>query len=265
MKAGFVQFCPVFGERDDNLRKSLALMDEVDADLLVLPELCTTGYAFTSKDEAAALAEPVPDGPSSQAWLKLAADKQMAIVAGIAEKAGDKVYNSAALLKPDGDVNIYRKAHLFHKEKLWFAPGDTAFCSHDIGRAQIGMMICFDWIFPESARLLSLNGAQVLCHPANLVLPYCPAAMITRCLENRVFAITCNRTGSESRGDQSFTFIGQSQVVSPRGEVLVRATETEEAVHTVEIDPAEAASKVIVEGNDLFADRRTALYGKLIE
>jgi len=125
----------------------------------------------------------------------------------------------------------------------------------------VGVMICFDWIMPEVARTLALKGADIIAHPSNLVLPYCPAAMITRSVENRVFTVTCNRVGVEERvRGARLEFIGTSQVVSPRGEVLARAGRRGESVSVVEIDPVEARDKRVTPANDLFRDRRPRLY-----
>jgi predicted amidohydrolase len=122
------------------------------------------------------------------------------------------------------------------------------------------MMICFDWIFPEVARSLALGGAQILCHSANLVLPYCPAALVTRCVENRVFAACANRVGTEARAGQELTFIGMSEIVAPNGDILVRGSVDREEVLVAEVDPAAADVKTVTPENDLFADRRTDLY-----
>ena len=122
-------------------------------------------------------------------------------------------------------------------------------------------MICFDWRFPETARTLALAGADLIAHPSNLVLPHCPQAMVTRCLENRVFAITADRTGVEERvHGHPLHFIGQSQVVDPDGNVLYRASKNDEEVRVVEIDINKARDKSINSKNDLFEDRRHDLY-----
>jgi predicted amidohydrolase len=122
------------------------------------------------------------------------------------------------------------------------------------------MMICFDWLFPEAARTLALQGAQVICHPANLVLPFCPDSMPVRALENRVFTITANRTGREKRGKLDFSYIGQSTMAGPDGRVLFRAGTKQECVRVVDIDPKKADNKKVTPLNDLFKDRRTEWY-----
>ena len=243
MKIGFVQFEPLFGDVDGNLKKAGDLIMESDADLLGLPELFNTGYVFTSKEEAVSLAEEVPRGRTTRGLCEIAKEKGVFIVAGLAEKDGDRIYNSSVLVSPDGYVGRYRKTHLFFEEKLWFDPGDEGFQVYDIGICTVGIMICFDWIFPESMRILSLMGADVICHPSNLVLPFCQDAMKTRCLENRAFAVTANRTGTEERGGKSLYYTGKSQITGTRGDVLFQAGEGTEEVGIVEIEVSEARDK----------------------
>jgi predicted amidohydrolase len=162
---------------------------------------------------------------------------------------------------PAGFIGCYRKTHLFYEETLHFTPGDSGFHVWDIGAARIGVMICFDWYYPEAARSLALQGADILCHPSNLVLPNCPDSMPVRCLENRVFAVTCNRIGSEARGGKDrLTYIGQSEVVGPNGVILHRAPRDKEDLAVIEIDSAEARNKSLNRYNDLFRDRRPSLY-----
>ena len=122
------------------------------------------------------------------------------------------------------------------------------------------MMICFDWLFPESARSLALQGVQLIAHPANLVLPYCPDAMVTRCLENHVFTATANRVGNEQRGGASLHFIGTSEVVDPNGNVLLRLSPAEEQIPAADIDLSQARNKRINERNDVLTDRRPDQY-----
>jgi predicted amidohydrolase len=185
----------------------------------------------------------------------------MYIVAGIAEKSGKKLYNSSVLIGPKGVVSIYRKAHLFWNEKDVFNPGDTRLEVVSIGKARVGMMICFDWLFPEVAKALALKGADIICHPSNLVLPHCPEAMLTRTLENRVFAITANRVGTEDRGKgAALTFIGKSQVAAPGGELLVRAASKRAAFAAVDIDVSRARDKWITPRNHIFKDRRQDIF-----
>ena len=196
MLVGFFQFAPVFGEVSHNLDKVVETLDRADADLIVLPELFASGYQFVSQQEAITLSESVPNGPTTQRLIDLAKRRRMVIVAGLPERAGAACFNSSVVVGPSGFIGCYRKTHLFFEETLFFTPGDTGFQVWDIGLAKIGVMICFDWYYPEAARTLALKGAEIICHPSNLILPNCPDSMPVRCLENRVFAVTCIAQGA---------------------------------------------------------------------
>lgn len=261
MKAGFYQFNPGFGKKEENIKKVVSATQDVDMELLVLPEFFATGYQFVSAREVDGLSESVPDGDTTEALLKLSHERGMYIVAGLPEKDGKRYYNSAVLTGPDGFIGVYRKTHLYSEETLYFAPGDTGFKVWDTNIGRIGIMICFDWLFPESMRSLALSGADVVAHPSNLVLPFCPDAMPLRCLENRVYSITANRTGTEKRKDnRALTFIGKSEIVSPEGEILARATEDEEVLTIMDIDPAMARDKALNPYNNILRDRRPEMY-----
>ena len=266
MKVAFYQYYPQFGEREANIARITDSLRSLEADLVVLPELFATGYQFVSLSETRNLAEEVPGGQTLVAMYEIAREKKCFIVGGFAEKKGELLYNSAFLIGPEGLVDVYRKSHLFSEEKRWFTPGDTPYRVHDIGLAKIGIMICFDWIFPEVARSLALLGADIICHPANLVLPHCPQASITRSLENRVFIILANRIGTEARGGKKpLTFIGESRVVDPSGKVLTESSPQAEEARVVRIDPKKARDKTIAGMNDLFIDRRSEFYSQLTE
>jgi len=265
MKIGFVQFDSLFGEVERNLGRVEELLTASDADLIVLPEFFNTGYLFTSEEEAADLAEDIPAGKTTKALCRIAREKNLHIVAGLPERHGGILFNSAVLISPSGYVDTYRKIHLFNEEKLWFSPGDKGFAIHDIGCCRIGIMICFDWFFPESMRILSLKGADVICHPANLVLPFCQDAMLTRCLENRVFAVTANRTGSENRGGKQFHYTGKSQITGPQANILYRAGSHSDEVGLCEIDVDVSRNKRLNPYNHLFDDRRVEFYRDLID
>ena len=261
MRIGFYQYRPLFGEVAKNLDAVAAALEHAEADLIVLPELFASGYQFVSKDEVVQLAEPVPNGPTTRRLADIAKRRRMHLVAGLPERAGYACYNSAVVVGPSGFIGCYRKTHLFFEETLFFTPGDTGFQVWDIGSAKLGVMVCFDWYYPEASRTLALKGAEIICHPSNLVLPNCPDSMPVRCLENRVFAVTSNRTGSEAReGKDPLTFIGSSEVVAPDGTILHRASQDKEELYIVEIDPAEARNKALTPYNDLLRDRRESLY-----
>jgi len=261
MKVAVYQFSPEFGRKEKNLQKIEEAVRETDGELVVLPELCCTGYQFVSQEEVNGLCEPIPEGDTVRGFIRICREKKIFLVGGVGEKDGKAAYNSAVLVGPDGFIGLYRKVHLFCEEKRWFRPGNLGFPVWDIGKTRIGIMVCFDWIFPEAARSLAMQGADILCHPSNLVLPYCQDAMVTRCIENGVFAVTTNRTGSEERGDKErLAFTGGSQVVSPGGEVMFRLGRDEEGFQEVEIDPTLAKDKQVTPENHLWEDRKPDMY-----
>jgi len=262
MNVALYQNRPVFGEIEQNLNRVLADLADREFDLLVLPELFATGYLFADAAEAARLADPAGAGLTFRRLKELAASKDAVIVYGFPETKGERLYNSALALLPDGTYHCYQKTHLFDTEKAVFSPGETGFFVFEYRDVRIGMMICFDWRFPESARKLALSGAQIICHPANLVLPHCPDAMITRALENNVYTITADRIGEESRAGQTARFIGKSRVIGPNGIILAEMGETEVGFRSSEIDPVLADDKAITVRNEVFRDRRPELYWK---
>ena len=253
------------GEWQANASQVAAAVRGADADLVVLPELAYTGYFFDSADQARALAEPVPTGRTCAHLAALAAETGATLVAGLVEAAGDALYNAAVVVTPNGVLGTYRKTHLYYEETLHFAPGDTGFPVWTVTDRRrtpyrLGVMICFDWFFPESARALALGGADVVAHPSNLVMPHCPAAMPFRALENGVFTATANRTGTESNGRESLRFIGQSTICGPDASVLARAPESGEATIRAEIDPRRARDKALNRYNERWQARRPELY-----
>ncbi|MBL8583790.1 MAG: hydratase, partial [Rhizobiaceae bacterium] len=167
-----IQMEPHIGETEANVARSIRLMEDAaakGAQLVVLPELCNTGYVFETRAEARALAEPVPDGPTCQAWAAAAARLGLHMVAGITERDGEMLYNCAVIIGPDGLVGRYRKVHLWGDEALFFAPGNLGFPVFDTPLGRIGCHICYDCWFPESFRLAALQGAEIVCVPTNWV------------------------------------------------------------------------------------------------
>lgn len=265
MNIGFYQFRPLFGRLKHNCKKILAALDKVQADLIVLPELALSGYYFRDKNEALKYAEQPGNSPRLDSLAELANKNNVHLIVGFAEQRDGCCYNSAALVGPDGIEHIYRKAHLFNEEKLCFDPGDTPFVVNNINGVNIGIMICFDWVFPEVTRVLAMQGAQLICQPANLVLSFCQQTMLARCIENRVFAVTANRYGTDNRPQGSLKFTGRSQIVAPGGKLLYRAKSQREELFIMEINPRQADDKMLTQYNDVLADRRPELYSRLTD
>jgi predicted amidohydrolase len=259
LKIGYVQTNPLFGEKVQNFKQVKGLLNEVKADLLVLPELFATGYTFASKNEVKLLSEEI-DGPTLN-FLKSLSQKTGAIlIGGFAEKDGENFYNSAMVVYDKKLIGIYRKIHLYNKEKKWFLPGNKYPEVFKVNEVNIGVMICFDWFFPETIRTLALERADIIAHPSNLVLPYCQKAMQTHCLVNRVYAITSNRIGREQRGEDDFFFTGGSQITSINGEILSSAQNYDADVAIVEIDINKARNKQLNLYNNIFEDRHPEFY-----
>ncbi|NUO19065.1 acyltransferase [bacterium] len=260
MVLGIVQTHPAFGEIARNQKQIEDLMGDRHADLWVLPELALTGYEMRGREESLQLSEELPAGPTTKWLAQLCRDRNCYMVMGMVEREGKKVYNGSVFMGPKGIVGRYRKVHLYDKEVERFDPGDIPFNVYDIGIARVGVMICFDWRFPEVMRTMALRGAQVIAHPSNLVLPFCQAAMVTRTFENNVFAATANRIGVEERDGRKVSFTGRSVIMGTQGELLASGAMTATDVMTVEIDPKLADDKTINKYNDTFGTRRTEFY-----
>lgn len=265
MNIALLQYDPLYLQVEQNLDRVERLLDGLEADLVVLPELFATGYFFKSREDLERVAEPVPGGPTTQRLARWARTSGATFVAGLAERADGHRYNSAVVASPEGYAGTYRKVHLFYEEKLHFTPGDLSFPVFDVrsraGEAyRLGVMICFDWYFPEAARSLALGGADVVAHPSNLVRKDCPRAMPIRALENHVFTATANRIGRESNGQEALTFVGQSLICDPEGNVLAQAGRGETTWVTAGLDPTAARDRQITAHNHLLADRRPAVY-----
>ncbi len=259
MKIGYVQTSPIFGEITQNFEQVENLLSSSKADLIVLPELFATGYTFMSKEEAESMAENT-EGKTAAFLMTLAEKTGAVVVGGFIEKDRNQIFNSSMIVSDSEVFGTYRKLHLYYKEKLWFSPGNKPLEIYEVKDTKVGIMICFDWFFPETIRSLTLLGADIIAHPANLVLPYCQRAMITRCLINRVFAVTSNRIGNESRGEDNFTFTGGSQITSFNGDVLSSAPNDKPYIDFVEIDVNQARDKNLNKYNNVIRDRRSEFY-----
>lgn len=261
MKVAAVQIKPRLGNVTANRKKirDFAMRaGEKGSDLMVFPELCTSGYNL-KKGEVRKTAEPIP-GKTTRMVTTLAKKYSSTIVFGLNERDGKNFYNSAVIVGPEGLKGRYRKIHLFNKEKDLFEPGERLKVIQT-EHARVGLMICFDWFFPEMVRALTLKGADIIAHPANFVPPHPPQGMAIRALENRVFTITANRIGEE-RGLQ---FTGASKINTPTGETVMKASKDEEEIITAEIDVHQAKDKQITERNHLLKDIQQELLVDLVE
>jgi len=265
IKLAVVQYTPIFKDKDENLSRIHGLIKDLDADIILLPELCTTGYFFQSRNETYELAETV-SGPTVQFFQNFSNQSGQVLIAGFIEKKGKKIFNACLIARPDQkSPQIYRKSHLFYKEALCFDPGNTGFfvVRDTIRDITIGPMICYDWRFPESSRVLALLGADLIVCPANLVTESWRQVMPARAIENKVYVAVANRAGSEKRGDEELLFKGNSAVYDYNGKTVRSAGPLDDEVLITEISPAFTRDKSFNEYNDVFKDRRPKLYAKL--
>jgi predicted amidohydrolase len=262
-RVAFVQGRPQFGQTAANLEHGLALAARIEADLVVLPELWSSGYVFSSHAEVAALAENAASGPTARALGAAARRERRHYVAGFPERHRGRTFNSAMLVGPAGLQAVYRKLHLFERERKWFAPGNLPLAIQRVGPARVGLMICFDWRFPEVPRVLALMGADLVAHPSNLVFENAQQGMLMRSIENRVFTVTANRTGTESRRGGSLRFTGRSQIVDPDGSCLARAGRTSEIALAADCELERARDKSLTAITPLFDSRRPEFYRPL--
>jgi predicted amidohydrolase len=250
------------------------------ARLIVFPELANTGYveslapgepidsAFGEHAEYAArlyAASETPGGPITQALTAIARDHDAHIVAGLSlrdPKLPGVLYNAPVLFGPDGVIGTYRKIHLWHCEKLYFALGDGL----EVRRTSlgtIGMQVCYDIRFPEVTRSLTLKGAEIVCSVwasfRKTIAPLDDPDLFkhrayTRSVENGIFFLSCNRVGRQG----AFSFLGRSVVTDPKGMVLAASTTEEEEVIRAVIDLDAVTSYRMSVG--VIADRRPNAY-----
>ncbi len=258
MITGYVQFSPALADLDSTLeRLDTSWPANPDADLVVLPELCNSGYALRDRDQARSIAEEVGDSRFLRYIQDRCRKDSTYVVTGFAERAGSALYNSAILVGPEGIAGSYRKLHLFLNEPDIFSPGDQGLPIFEVQGVKLGIMICFDWAFPEAWRTLALRGADVIAHPSNLVLPgKAQLAARAHAMTNRFFVITANRIGTEAK----LSFTGRSQIVGLDGERLVHSEDAEPSCAYTSISPLDARKKSVTPRNDLLADRRTEVY-----
>jgi predicted amidohydrolase len=262
MRVACVQFAPVFGNLDANTERIVTDIEQIDADVIVFPELATSGYFHLGHDEVTRIAEPLA-GPTTQRVIDAATRSGKVVVCGFAERDGEMMYNAALIAgKGIAQPRVYRKTHLFYKETLGFTPGNSGFFTVYIEHLDctIGTMICYDWRFPESARALALQGADLIVCPSNLVTHIWRMAMPVRAFENKVYLAVANRTGAEHNAGEDVAFNGQSAIYGYNGSVLADAPAEGDAIVIAELHPEQTRDKAFNSINDIFKDRREDMY-----
>lgn len=267
-----VQMNIALGQPQTNVARMLAALREAagaGAQLIVFPECAVSGYGFESAHAAREIAEPI-DGPSVRAIQDECRQRGVYAVVGMLEAArGDAFYNSCVFLAPDGPIASYRKTHLpFLGVDRFTTPGEGPLAAFDTPLGRMGMNICYDGVFPEVARALALDGAELMLLPTN----WPPGArgnsrhlVAARAMENRVFYLAVNRVGEEG----GFPFIGETKLCGLAGETIAELPHAHAGILYAEIQPALAREKKIVIVPDRhethrFHDRRPDLYGRLV-
>ena len=265
-----VRMEPVLGDRAESIARGLAGAAEAvaaGAEVVVLPELCTSGYCFASEAEADAACEPVP-GEATAAWHAFAREHGAVVVAGLAERldAGGRA-NSAVVVDRDGVRAVYRKAHLWDTEKLWFAEGADLPPVVATSAGMIGVGVCYDLWFPELVRSLADRGAELLAFPSNLtddppvvVRDHAYTAVARAAAHiNRVPLVLADRCGAE----RGATWVGAAVVVDADGRLVAAPDRDDDrpAVVVGDLPPLAPRAAALGERNDLVGDRRDDLFG----
>lgn len=267
VKAAVVQLDVFLGNPERNIAKILNYAATVDAELIVFPECANSGYGFQSHDEAMKYAETVP-GPLTDELGSIVKKQKKYIALGLLERDGSTLRNTAVFFGPDGQIHIYRKTHLpFLGVDRFVIPGENL-CVFNTKIGRIGMLICYEWRFPETARCLALQGAEVIiglsAWPEGAAI--IPKLLIAaRAAENRLWVVSSNRGGAEDKT----IYIGKSAIVDPNGNIMAELG-GEEGVAIAEIDPDISKIKRIVREPgkyeiDLFNDRRPTLYRSMVQ
>jgi predicted amidohydrolase len=277
-RVAVIQFNPQVGleNLESNARAVLERLEQAvsgSADLIVLPELATTGYTFNSRAEAYVHAERVPAGRTVQEWEAFSKKHDIYIVGCLPELDGVQLFDTAVLVGPDGFIGKYRKTHLWNQEKLFFTPGNLGYPVFETKLGRIGLLVCWDIWFPETARIVAQEGADLICIPTGWVWTppplydasgTCMAAYLTMTAAhaNNVFIATADRIGTE----RSSGFMGNSLIAGTDGWPIGRiAGPDEDTILYADIDVVQARTAPIWNQlNDLFRDRRTDLYDQLL-
>ncbi|ROL58229.1 carbon-nitrogen hydrolase [Bacteroidetes/Chlorobi group bacterium Naka2016] len=267
MKVAVVQFNPKFKDFEYNISFIHKQSKSIEADLICFPELATSGYFFWEKDELAPFAFDFNSSIIKEIQ-EISTSQNKIILFGFPERSGGNFYNSCAILFPDAKLStVYRKTHLFYRERFIFAPGNTGFfvIHYEPMNFNLGTMICYDWRFPEAARSLGLLGADIIACPSNLVTKIWNLAIPARAIENKVFFLVANRIGKETNQGEELVFNGKSGIWHYYGSLIATANDNDETTLIAEIDPTETRDKSIDKYNNIFKDRRPEMYSKITE
>lgn len=263
------------GTPEITLKRMLDYIDEAaehGAELVILPEGIYQGYIFWSYEEVFPLAEEIPSGRLTQALIHKASERNVYIIAGLYEKEGLALYNSAVLIGPEGHIGTYRKMHMWGTEKLYCDASMTGFPVFETRLGKIGIMICYDLWFPESSRLLALQGADLICSPTGWVkderivstpggLPMPNVLCMANSHCNGVYIAAAARVGEE-RGTK---WVANSIITNPQGGILARASSDKEEIIYADVDLRRAKeTRNWGSRTHIIADRRRDQYDEML-
>lgn len=266
---------------EENVAKAESLVRKAakaGAQIVAVQELFETPYfCKDEKQSHFALARPIEGHPTIRRMSQLAAELEVAIPVSVFERANNAYYNALVMLDADGStLGLYRKSHIpdgpAYQEKFYFNPGDTGFQVFATRYAKIGIGICWDQWFPECARSLALQGAEILIYPTAIgsepqdkaidSKDHWQRAMQGHAAANVMPLVAANRIGSERGDNFEMTFYGSSFIADQTGAKLAEAGRSEEAVLTASFDLQAIRAQRASWG--LFRDRRPDLYGRLL-
>jgi len=265
-----------------NVEHAIALVREAavrGARLVLLPELFENLYwCQVQREEYFAGAHPLDGHPFLPRFQALARERRVVLPVSFFEQAGQAHYNSLAMIDETGAIQgVYRKSHIpdgpGYMEKYYFNPGDTGFRAFSTAAGTVGAAICWDQWYPETARAMALQGAEILLYPTAIGSEPEEAgaidtsvlwrrAMIGHAVSNSCYLAAANRIGTERVADREQTYYGTSFIADYQGEILAEAGRTEEAIllATLDLDRARRFRA----GMGFFRDRRPDLYGPLL-
>lgn len=274
-RVAVIQLVGPWSDPDAVRARTVALLEEAarrGAELAVLPELCTVSYDLGGRQEVWAVAESL-EGPSVVAWVAVARRWGLFVVAGLPERAGDRLYNTAVLVGPEGVRGVYRKAHLYGQEREVFDRGDEGFGVWDLPVGRVAALLCYDLRFAEAVRILLLRGVHLLCVPTTWTdqgkpqpwddRGWCGANYLAagHAYGNRMWVACADRAGQDGR----VRALGCSAVFAPTGYAAVGpAPPDAEAILVADCDLRAVEEMRQAAGADLVADRRPELYGELV-
>ncbi len=271
IRIGCVQSDPIFGNIEANLKQFEKFVSEADADLLIFPELAFTGYFFTSPEQARKFAESI-DGSLIKKIKKIAKKNNIAIVTGFLEDDNGALYNSSIAIDRNGEViGHYRKVHLFYYEKVVFMQGNLGFPVFELEvrngeKINLGMLICYDWRFPEATRSLAIKEAEVIAIPSNIVTTtgMLHETLKVRAFENKVIIAFSGRIGTEKATIEGKTeelvFRGGSCVINYNGDVISQDSSQGESITYADVVIEDVRSKTINKFNNIITDRQPKIY-----